>query len=157
MVRQSKMRELFKTVNRLVREKTAATAAAARRSAAGEALREQRLAWNARGVLADGEDTWAQRRPLAPMPKGYSKSISTMRSVRKLRGSAEARGAGRAGVLLGERQSVESEEMKTGAAALLAHEAPSAEPEPGLEHGALIGPELLLGDRKTVGSKAEPE
>jgi hypothetical protein len=40
-------------VNRLAHKKTAATAAAARRSVAGEAFLGHRLAWNARGVIAD--------------------------------------------------------------------------------------------------------
>jgi hypothetical protein len=50
MAMQKQIRVLLKTVNRLVNEKAAATAAAARRSAAGEALRGHRLAWNARGA-----------------------------------------------------------------------------------------------------------
>jgi hypothetical protein len=49
------VRALLGVANRLVHEKTAATAAAARPSAACEALRDHRLAWNARGGLADRE------------------------------------------------------------------------------------------------------
>jgi hypothetical protein len=40
MVMQTQMRMMLRTLNRFVHEKTAATAAAAIRSAAGEALRE---------------------------------------------------------------------------------------------------------------------
>jgi hypothetical protein len=50
-----------------------------------------------------------------------------------------------------------AENLRAGAAALLAHEAPSAEPELCLVRDALIGLVLLPGDGQTVGSWAEPE
>jgi hypothetical protein len=65
IVMQTQVRAMLSVATRLVRKKTAATAAAARPSAAGEALWEHRQAWNARGGLADGEAVWAPRRPLA--------------------------------------------------------------------------------------------
>jgi hypothetical protein len=89
--------------------------------------------------------------------EGCSESIVTMRSAGKLRAAPEHEALGELGVLLGDGKAVESEELRTGAAALLEHEAPSAEPELRLEHDALTGPALLLGDGRTVGSKAEPE
>jgi|AntAceMinimDraft_5_1070358.scaffolds.fasta_scaffold115031_1 hypothetical protein len=58
---------MLRAVKGIVREKTSATPAAARRSAACMALREHRLAWNARGGLADREAIWRPRGPLAPM------------------------------------------------------------------------------------------
>jgi|AntAceMinimDraft_5_1070358.scaffolds.fasta_scaffold51369_1 hypothetical protein len=69
MAMQAQMRVMLRTLNRLAHEETAATAAAARRSAAGEALREHRPTWNARGVLADGEEA------LAPMRKDAAKAL----------------------------------------------------------------------------------
>jgi|AntAceMinimDraft_5_1070358.scaffolds.fasta_scaffold434599_1 hypothetical protein len=81
--------------NRFTHEKTAATAAAARPIAAGEALRENQLAWNARGGLVDGEAIWgACAKAASAYAAGCSGSISITRSVRKRRGSAGARGAG---------------------------------------------------------------
>ena len=67
IVMQRQVRTMLAVASRLARDKTGATAAAARLSSAGEALRENRLAWNARGGLADGESLRAPRRPLAPM------------------------------------------------------------------------------------------
>jgi hypothetical protein len=49
---QMQLREMLGVVNRLVHEKTVATAAVARLSAPGEALREHQMIWNARGGLA---------------------------------------------------------------------------------------------------------
>ena len=66
---------MLRTLNRLVHEKTAATAAAASRSAAGEPFWEHRPTWNARGVLADGEAVWAPLSPLAPMLRDSAKTF----------------------------------------------------------------------------------
>jgi hypothetical protein len=86
MVMLTQMRVMLRALNRLVHEKTAATAAVARRSAAGEALREHRPTWNARGVLADGAAKWAPLRPLAPMPKDSAKALQQRAEL----GSGEA-------------------------------------------------------------------
>ena len=86
MVMLTQMRVMLRALNRLVHEKTAATAAVARRSAAGEALREHRPTWNAWGVLADGEAKWAPLRPLAPMPKDSAKALQQRAEL----GSGEA-------------------------------------------------------------------
>jgi predicted phage gp36 major capsid-like protein len=67
IVMQTQMRKMLAVASRLARDKTGATAAEARPSSAGEALRENRLAWNARGGLADGEVLRAPWRPLALM------------------------------------------------------------------------------------------
>jgi len=75
MVMQKQMRVMLRTLNRLVHEKTAATAAAASRSAAGEPFWEHRPTWNARGVLADGEAVWAPLSPLAPMLRDSAKTF----------------------------------------------------------------------------------
>ena len=65
---QIQMRALLRVANCHVHEKTSATAAAARPSAACEALWGHRLAWNAPGGLADRESRWGPRRPLPKFP-----------------------------------------------------------------------------------------
>jgi|AntAceMinimDraft_1070359.scaffolds.fasta_scaffold52221_1 hypothetical protein len=76
---QAQMRAMSRAINRLVHEGTAAAAATARPSEAGEALWEHRvthrLAWSARGVLADDEALWAPRRPLAHMLEDAAKVL----------------------------------------------------------------------------------
>jgi hypothetical protein len=64
---QTQARVMLRVANHLVHERTSAPEAAARSSAAGEAFRENRMAWNARGWLANGGTPWGPRRPLAPM------------------------------------------------------------------------------------------
>jgi hypothetical protein len=91
---QTQMRAMLGVDNRPVHEETAATAAAARPSAAGDAMREHRLAWNAPGGLADGGAVCGPRRPLALTLGGRSRSITTTCSVGQRRRSAGARGAG---------------------------------------------------------------
>jgi hypothetical protein len=91
MAKQTRISVLFKTVSRLFHKETVATAAAAHRSAAGKALREHRLTWNAPGVLADGEALWAPRKPLASMPKDTAKAFQPF---------------------LGDGQALESEELR---------------------------------------------
>jgi hypothetical protein len=49
MAMQAQKRVMLRTLSRPVHKETTATAAAARRSEAGEAVREHRPAWNARG------------------------------------------------------------------------------------------------------------
>jgi hypothetical protein len=77
IVMQAQMRVILRALSRLVHERIAATTAAASRSAAGEAFREHRPTWNARGVLADGEAAWAPSRPLAHMLKDADTQILT--------------------------------------------------------------------------------
>jgi hypothetical protein len=75
MAMQTHIRMMLITVIRLVHDETSATAAEARKSAAGEILRENRLAWKARGVLADDEAAWAPRRPQSSMRKDTTKAL----------------------------------------------------------------------------------
>jgi hypothetical protein len=140
MAMQTQMRVMLRAANRLVQEKTAATAAAARQSAAGEAFRGHRPAWNARGVLADGEALWAPyaAEAASAYADGYSESFTTTRRAWRRRSNVGARGAGKVVFLLCVGQALESEELRAGAPALLEHEPPSAEQE-------LV---LLPGDRK---------
>jgi hypothetical protein len=117
MAMQAQMRVMWRTANRLVHEKTAATAAAAHRNVAGEALREHRPAWNARGVLADDEAAQAPQRLLAPMPKDTAKKNQPCVALESCGAALEHEALGELGVLLGDGQAVESEELRAVAAA----------------------------------------
>jgi hypothetical protein len=91
MAMQTRINVLFNIVSLLFHKEAVATAAAAHRSAAGEALRGNKLTWNARCVLADGEASWAPRRPLTSIPKDTAKAFQPW---------------------LGDGQAVESEELR---------------------------------------------
>jgi hypothetical protein len=154
---QKQVRALLIMVTRLVHEKTAATAAAARLSAAGEALREHRLPRNTRGGLADGEVLWAPQRPLATILADAAETVQPRVALGSNGAAPEYEALGELGLLQGDRKAAETEEQRAGAATVLVREASSAEPEPSFARGALIGLKLLLGDGQAVESGAEPE
>jgi hypothetical protein len=146
MVMQKQMRVMLRTLNRLVHEKTAATAAAASRSAAGEPLWEHRPTWNARGVLADGEAVWAPLSPLAPMLRDSAKTFQPRAELGSGGVAPEQEALGKQFFLLGAGHAVEIEELRAGQAALLAREALKTEPKLSFVRDTLSGLVLLPGD-----------
>jgi hypothetical protein len=120
----------------------------------------------AAGVVHNGEIgfyihiLWLYNSSISQSYRGFtdfgiiSSGIPRLNSASVALGSC---GAARKYEALGGGQAAESNELRAGAAILLAHEAPSVEPELSFLHGALIGPGFLPGDGQTVGSNAEPE
>ena len=117
IVMQKQVRVMLTMVTRLVHEKTAANAAAARLSAAGEALRELRLPCNARGGLADGEVLWAPLRPLVTILAVAADAVQPRVALESNGAAPEYEALGELGLLQGDRKAVESEELRAVAAA----------------------------------------
>jgi hypothetical protein len=155
MVMQTQIRVMLRAANRLVHEKTAATAAAARRSAAGEAFRGHRPAWNARGVLADGEALWAPyaAEAASAYADGYSESFTTTRRAGRRRSNAGARGAGKVVVFAVRRASIRKRGAESRGGGFVGTRAA----ERGAGAGSSAGRQKSVETGHTVGSEAEPE